>query len=442
MSLALASTRAALTPRFATVDLWRQAGAVPSLHVSPGRTSNLSNLVDGSSPFTFTRPGTALGWNGSQFAEFAADQPRAGVVDPATGDRGWLLEANAATNLINFSVSTAANRVRINTTTTDNAAPDAFGGNTMMRIVPTDSSPRAIASAGSATIGLYYCASVVFRPGEYTRMGMFFNTVSTNPSFEGQLSWFDAATETTGGTGRPLKFVKLGNSGAYLVWVTTSNPTTGATNLSPSVTCSDSSWNGDHNVVNFDGTSGAFFGHMQVEVVSGPDSTPTSPIITNGSPVTRAAEVCTINDPAAFNLPSTFYANCRYSPANGNNQFLFAVDSGSFSDEIRISKNATNSLVLVCTASGVNEYFTGEPDTEPPTPRLRHAFANALNNSRACLGGVLEALDTSVAPPATFTRGYIGARANDTFRSDPLFIRDIALWRTRLPDATLPILGS
>jgi hypothetical protein len=110
MSLALAGVRAALTPKWVSDDLWKRAGQVPAFHLD-FTTGQAIERISGRLG-TFTRPSSVKrAWDGSQFAEFAADVP-ALQRDPVTGLWGYLHEP-AATNLYLNSATPATQSIAV-----------------------------------------------------------------------------------------------------------------------------------------------------------------------------------------------------------------------------------------------------------------------------------------------------------------------------------------
>lgn len=104
MTVALSARRAALTPPWVKLPLWKAAREVPSWHIAPARTGNIVDLVAGQSLVTFTNSSPAWGFNSSGVLV----QPTANVpfieYDPATGAcLGWRIW-DAVTNSIRNSI--------------------------------------------------------------------------------------------------------------------------------------------------------------------------------------------------------------------------------------------------------------------------------------------------------------------------------------------------
>jgi len=171
-------------------------------------------------------------------------------------------------------------------------------------------------------------------------------------------------------------------------------------------------------------------------------SFPTSYIPTEGSTVTRAADVASItgtNFSSWYNQNAvTAYVDC-ISNASGENSFrrALAISDGSATNRIMLYTNAsTNDSRSLLATGGATQAAHSETGVFPES-RMIMAADNSSSNSS--FNGSTEATDTSVTMPSTIDRLYIGlaeqGATNNAAHTGT--IRRITYWPTRLSNDTL-----
>ena len=152
MTVALSARRAALTPPWVKLPLWKAAREVPSWHIAPALIGDLTDLVAGQSLVTFTNSSPAWGFNSSGVLV----QPSANVpfieYDPATGSAlGWRIW-DAVTNLALHSRDlTQAAWVKSGITPTRDQIGADGSANTATRLTATASDGTALQTITSAS---------------------------------------------------------------------------------------------------------------------------------------------------------------------------------------------------------------------------------------------------------------------------------------------------
>jgi hypothetical protein len=170
-------------------------------------------------------------------------------------------------------------------------------------------------------------------------------------------------------------------------------------------------------------------------------SFPTSYIPTEGSTVTRAADVASIsgsNFSSWYNQSEgTVFAEATPIGDNNSNQFVYVAAQGtSIAEEIFLLKSpGTNSITNTIRSSSSFQFSNGSDGLSPFGSRFKNAIGASSTSTNSAVNGVLQGLDVSVTMP-TVDNLVIGRRANDTFLGNFL-IKRLTYWPTRLSNETL-----
>jgi hypothetical protein len=170
--------------------LWRRAGAKPSWHIAPVRTSNVRDLVTGADLVTFTNSSPAWGFNSSGLLV----QPSANVpfieYDPATlSPWGWRVW-DGVTNLRSYSeaVLVANGYGANNSTLTTQSVSTPIQGTLSASFFALNSG----ANTGNSSDGMTYGSSLFLANSTaYTQSGLFklsgTNTIRLRSNVTGQV---------------------------------------------------------------------------------------------------------------------------------------------------------------------------------------------------------------------------------------------------------------
>ena len=186
-----------------------------------------------------------------------------------------------------------------------------------------------------------------------------------------------------------------------------------------------------------DGTSGIYLWGAQLEA----GYIPTSYIPTEGTTVTRAADVASIsgnNFSSWYNQSEgTVFAEATPIGDNNSNQFVYVAAQGtSIAEEIFLLKSpGTNSITNTIRSSSSFQFSNGSDGLSPFGSRFKNAIGASSTSTNSAVNGVLQGLDVSVTMP-TVDNLVIGRRANDTFLGNFL-IKRLTYWPTRLSNETL-----
>jgi hypothetical protein len=184
-----------------------------------------------------------------------------------------------------------------------------------------------------------------------------------------------------------------------------------------------------------DGVSYIYIGPCQLEV----GAFPTSYIPTEGSTVTRAADVVSIsgsNFSSWYNQSEgTVFAEAAVPVGVSSSRAILSIDDGSNTDRIQIRHNGTTArtnLVVDNSSTQFSAQFVG--DSFPPGQYVKLAMASKANDFAAVKTfGELDT-DTSGTMP-TVNQLQIGLAPSNPQPCKP--IKRITYWPVRLPDATL-----
>lgn len=266
--------------------LWRTAQQVPAfdLDFTSGTPVNRGSLAAGNLG-TFTRPSSVkLVWNGTQYVEVPADTP-ALQLDPVSGLWGVLMEPAAATNLCLQSARPGTTPwTLIGISAVESAQSSPFGSSTVTTLTEDSANSVHIATLpASVTSGTTYTASAVVKLGVGARFATLLFTASGFGVNAGVS--FDLVSGVIAGSndaGNVASITPL-SGGYYRVTFTRTATASVNTSLQVRLTNVSDNYLGPHQG---DGASSLVVAHVQLE--TGPVAT--SPIITAGSAVTRAAD--------------------------------------------------------------------------------------------------------------------------------------------------------
>lgn len=381
--------------------------------------------------FTFSRSGTATHFDSNGTLQTAAD----GVARTQAYryNSGWTLagmqmEAAAATNLFDYSTdfSNAAWAKTRGAISSDAATGlDGNTGNFLFTCNTTSGLGAFLADTVSVSSGTRYCFWAVL---EYSNVQWIHLRVNDGSAIGG---WFDiqngATGSTTGSETNGIGIVPIG-SGKYLCYVDfTPNATTSATFYAWIAAGGD----GTLNCVSGD----AFYCyHMQMEV----GSVPSSPIITTGSTVTRAAETLSI---AGADTP----ANTTAMSVSMKGLMTYA-DNGAAAQEtfLRWYADANNYITLDLdtdsTATGevnANQSTAGTLDTVVAGAEYSPGVNVAFNIASRHTSGAVNVAKDGTAATADTTPTALADLSSTTLQMGQAFngyISEFRMWGADIGD--------
>ena len=171
-------------------------------------------------------------------------------------------------------------------------------------------------------------------------------------------------------------------------------------------------------------------------------SFPTSYIPTEGSTVTRAADVTSIS---GSNFSSwyrqdegTVFADVAVTlPASGGNQFVFRASDNSYNNAIAWNIKAAGFAALDTNAGGVFNGVASNITALPANLPAKFAAGYQANNLALSLSGATSLIDTSATIPTALTRADIGSDHAGVNRIKAGTIRRLTYWPARLPNEVL-----
>jgi hypothetical protein len=165
-------------------------------------------------------------------------------------------------------------------------------------------------------------------------------------------------------------------------------------------------------------------------------SFPTSYIPTEGSTVTRAADVASIS---GSNFSSWYrqdegsaFVDFTMNGVNVGNNFIYDFSNGTGDEEIFLNYKDTGNARWAARIASVQ---ATQDQNGAGLSRVKHAFAMASNNYMVARDSILSTGSSLVGMPSN-TSLRLGARFNNTSTSNGT-IRRFTYWPTRLPDSTL-----
>ena len=400
-------------------QLWDLAGNRPSLDLPFADSKSLVDATTGTNLVDHTRASSATYVGSDGLIKTAVTNVPRFDHDPTTGESLGLLVEESRTNLVqkskDFTVGSGGywNTVGDGLTITLNQATAPDGTNTAtLAEVPAGSGAKSLQYfAGTATVGQAYTSSMFAKADTW-------NYIRIEVTGGGVLGY--AAFDLSNGS-----FVAEGNSpdsygienignGWYRIWVT--NTAVSAVGYAHRfVLCAD---NGLISPVTVGGT--VYLWGAQLEA----GAFPTSYIPTEGSTVTRAADVAT--DTTRGAALRTLYAQFR-SPASGTRPIV-SVDDNTTNERIELFTSGTDPKLLITDGGSAQADLDAGAITASTTAQLAARFNT--DNFAASISGGAEVTDTSGTMP-TVDRIRIGRDQAGNYLNGP--IARITGWDVALP---------
>ena len=363
--------------------------------------------------------------------------------DPTTGESlGLLVEEESRTNLLMWSEDFR------NTADAGEARPWLYSNAsiTSNAVIAPDGSLTGDKLKENASTAWHYIRGtpVSFTPQVYSfsiyakaAERSVLQIIPNGSAFPSSYANFDlSAGIVSASSGLEDSFIIPAKDGWYRCVVVDTATATVSTNAA-FVACYDSPLASRASSYTGNGTSGIYIWGAQLEE----GSFPTSYIPTEGSTVTRAADVASItgtNFSSWYNQDEgTVFADCTVIGDNGANQFIYSISDGALGNEIRAFKTSANDSLTTAIEDSVNGITSSQfgnansPFGVPFT--FAHGFAN--NSAARAINGIVTTPDTTVTVPSV-NQVRIGARMNETFPSC-IYLSRLTYWPTRLPDSAL-----
>jgi hypothetical protein len=425
MTVALSSRRAVLTPPWVKRQLWKAAREVPSWHIAPALIGDLTDLVAGQSLVTFTNSSPAWGFNSSGILV----QPAANVpfveYDPGTlSPWGWRVW-DGVTNLHTYSEDASQWLTPTNITLATNQATAPTGSTTADRYLETSATGLHVqdGSAISFVAGTQYTYSCFVKPiSRNYEIG--FPTLFGTSRF----ARFNASTGVVQGTDAGV--------GALIIpcrdgWYRCFASSTCATSASGRV---GNFINNDSFGRNYAGDTsrGLFIFGAQINV--GPLA-PYPYVPTTNLAASSTADVASITGAAFAGIwnPSeaTLFADVVTASTKANQ--TISINDGSQSNRMEIRPVGSSADVLrsdVVVAGSVQSRTI----TIGNQSRRIAALAMKANEFRIQSGSISSDIPGSAMP--VVDRMYLNYA---TFANGELqgYIREMAIWKSRRPNANL-----
>ena len=382
------------------------------------------------SKLTFTRASTATRFNASGLIEsVASDVARIDYNPSPLALRGLLIEG-ARTNLLTYSED-LSNAAWPKTGSSTGASISAKGVNLSLLIEDTSTGTHQVTQAVSFTSGQTYSMSVLSKAKERSRLIIAFG----NSAFSGfSIGDFDlvAVTATPSGGTPPVCSIRSIGDGVFLCTITATASITSAANTFVQMLNGSASYTGN-------GTSGMYFGAVQVEA----GTIPSSYIPTAGATVTRAGEVCKIATtlfPATATGPYTIFVKGVWGPNNAadGNRIVYSLHNGTTAESRFLRRDASTGAVnTLNNTGGVNNFSLGS-GTATPGAAFKHAARFQNNNANCAQNGTLLGSDDTVcAEPLAPTLLNLGNSLDGNGNFFHGWIQQIAVVPVALTNAQL-----
>jgi len=373
--------------------LWDKAGTRPSLDLQFADRKDLVDATTGSNLVDFTRAssGTYVGSDGL-IKTATTDEARFDH-DPTTGESLGLLVEESRTNLLLQS--------------------EDFSTTWTTRFSATLTSNQAIAPDGANTADLLQLSN----SSRFSGLRQF---ITLSPSTSYSFSVYVRSVTGTAGFG--LKIYD-GVSDQFSLNLTA---TTSWQRFVFTITTAAGAGGGDLQIMNTStpGSDSIYLWGAQLEA----GSFPSSYIPTEGSTVTRAADVATDTSTGAD--IRTLYAQFR-SPASGTRP-IASLDDNSANERIELLTSGTDPKLLVTDGGSAVADLDAGAITANVTTKLAGRFAT--DNYAAAVNGGTPQTDTGGTLP-TVDRLRIGSDQAGNYFSGT--IARLTGWNTGLPDSTL-----
>jgi len=369
-------------------------------------------------PFDFTRASSATVVNKDGLIETVENGiPRTDFLD---NTKGALLLEPSSTNLLTYSEDLTqgiTNRLLITSNT--NSSPD--GTNTADKLIPNNTNSTyhyfAFSSLTIATNNVY---SVFLKKAEYKYALISFETSGSSGSSDKALINLNNGTIEQSDTETKVK--DYGN-GWYRCSIKATSAMTSVV-IYPLPSASLGSFTGDN-------TSGIFAWGLQLEQ----QSYPTSYIPTQGSAVTRVADVCNNGgNEQVFNvLEGTMFLDCDFIN-NSDVQVLCSIHDNSTSKRLEIfsSSNVINGFIGASSSITVGS-------SALTNGRHKIALAYKSGDSSFYIDGVLIGSSSSSFTISALTELSLGYFNGTQYRSE-CKTNDVQVYNTRLSNAELQAL--
>jgi hypothetical protein len=334
--------------------------------------------------------------------------------------RGLLVEPGATNLALQSQAFNEANWSKINSSVSANSQVAPDGATTADTLIEDNTSNvHALAVAFTVTVQAY-TFSVFAKAG--TRSWMFLQN-----STDTQRVWFDLSNGVVGTqTGATGSIQSLPNG-----WYRCSITLTPASAASKTFAINASTGNGTISYLG-DGTSGIFIWQAQMET----GSVATSPIVTTGSTASRVADVVSLTGASSLIGQSAGTAFVEVEILNftqANARGLLYLSDGTTNNRIGLQVGgATDEVQLISSTSGST--LVSITTNNNPSGIQKYAGAYALDDFVFYNNGVSIGTDTSATVPATSRIDIGGIVGSGQFNG---WIRSVALFPTRLPNATL-----
>jgi hypothetical protein len=421
---------------YSAAELWRRAGAVPSLDLRFADNKSWVDVISGQNLVTFTRAssGTFVGSN-RVLQTAAANEPRFDH-DPVTGESLGLLVEETRTNFIIRSEElsdTAWGKARCSITADVIAAPNGSltadllvedGSNNTHRFLAT---PATVAANPNVTFSVY------FKAKERTQIQLYIDE-STGAGGAAFFAFFSASGVTGSGSAGVATYTSSSVQSLRDGWyraIITGSLAGGYTSYRCSIftaVAGATSYQGD-------GTSGIYLWGAQLEA----GAFPTSYIPTTTAAVTRSADVASITGSAfsswyrqdegtVFAEGSGLTTTQRWGSFNSVAAFSECINFGSVTGGLAELTVRTPTTTTAVNITAGNTLQAGAI--------AKDAFRYAVNDFAVTRNGVTPSTSTSGNLPNTRNTLYIGVSAN-TFSYHNGHIRRLTFWAQRLSNSTM-----
>ena len=362
-------------------------------------------------PFTFDRGSTATRVNKDGLIEtVGTDEPR---VDYLNNSKGALLLEPSRTNLVTYSED-FNQWGKINVTVTSNSVISPDGTQNADKLIATSgSSNKVINQVVSANT---YTASVFAKKGEFE--GLFIGTGTTGAFFN-----LNTYSYRTNYQSAPTSYkIEKYNNGWYRYSVTFTISSTDSIYIGPNDNVSTNL------AITGDGSKGIYIYGAQLEV----GSYPTSIIKTQGSAVTRSADVCNnAGNSNVFNdSEGVLFADVNFLTLTGGD--YFGLNDGSNNQRVLIQRSTTN----------INIYINNAVNLIGATSSLNNKIAVSYkaNDYKLYLNGTKVATNTSSSVTPSGLNAFefeLGGGFGLYFYGK---VKDVRYYNTALSDSELQAL--
>ena len=439
MTVALSARRAALTPPWVKRSLWKAAREVPSWHIAPALIGDLTDLVAGQSLVTFTNSSPAWGFNSSGVLV----QPAANVpfieYDPATGSAlGWRVW-DAVTNSIRNNTMVGAVAGTPGTLPTNWATSLPAGVTRQVVGVGAVNGIEYIDIRFSGTPAI--TSNIQIKPDG--NAGAIATTASQSWAIS---SWVAVVAGSTANLSSPRLVLNDYSAGPTYLRTTiyASNVLSAGSTFArvSGVNTTGASTTIVEPLFLFDVTSGlAVDITIRIGLPQLQQSATVGPVVkTSGLTASSTADVASITG-AAFagivnTLQGTLYASASVPNPGSYSGFLVSLGT-DFNNSVHALRQSDAQGVARIRTASVDQYLQGAGATWTDSSARAMAIAYSAASSNAAFQGALMGSDTAVTLPAMTTLSLGSLFGFNQFRG---YIRELAIWKSRRPNANLQAL--